>query len=110
MALEDLATTCPGCKATFETGRGLMSHIHQTSHARCRQIFEQYVELAVQFDNHLFPETSSNPPEDVDMEDLETRDEDAPDSSNDGNPSDLEGVYNYLPGLDSQGNEVEADL
>ena len=88
-----------------------MSHVNQTSHARCRQIFEQYVELAVQFDNGLFLERdSSHPPEDLVMEDLEAYDdepmEDVPNS-----PDSLpERVRDHLPGLDSEGNEVEADL
>lgn len=111
MALEDLATTCPGCKATFETGRGLMSHIHQTSQTRCRQIFDQYVELSIQFDNQLFVETdSSHPQDDLVMEDFETYNdepmEDVPDS-----PIDLsERVDEHLPGLDSEGDEIEAEL
>ena len=144
MPLEDVATVCPGCKATFETGRGLLSHIRQTSRAHCRQVFDQYVQLAAQFDE-LIPLEENVPatPEDIEMadpealDDLESmlnspinspndvhdhlRDMDSPGNTS-GNvhdhPSDLDSpglnspddIRDNLPGLDSDGDDVEPDL
>lgn len=114
MPLEDINTVCPGCKTAFRTGRGLMSHIHQTSNANCRQVFDGYVQLALQFQDPAFS-VADNPPSplnNLSIDDLEALDEDLPHSEAEAADDDmvLDEDDESLSGIHSDGAEIEADL
>ena len=75
----------------------------------CSRIFNQYVQLAMQFQEPAtFP--VSPPPNDITMEDLDApiADEESPHPS----AADLafEEDRERLPGMDSDGDEIEVDL
>ena len=112
MPLEDIDTVCPGCKTAFTTGRGLMSHIRQTSD--CRRVFDGYVQLALHFQDAT-SSLENNPPSspiNTGMEDVGAPDEHLPRSEADVVDYDmtLEDDHDRLPGIDSNGDEVEVDF
>lgn len=114
MPLEDIDTICPGCKTPFSTGRGLMSHIRQTSNTDCRRVFNEYVQLALQLQDPDFSLEDDFPSSPISMEDLEVLDEHLPHLEVEAEMVDydmtLDEEREHLPDIDSGGNEIEAEF
>ena len=89
-----------------------MCHIQQTSNTNCRQVFDGYVQLALQSQDPAFL-AEDDPPSlfnNLSMEDLGVFDEDLPQSDAADVDMILDEDREHLPGIDSDGAEIEEDF